>query len=137
MNYEKAVNMFKYDSATGHLLWNCRRPGVRVGMKAGFMLNGTKYVTIDWKREQVKNIVWLLNTGSWPGRRLHHRNGNRADTRFENLAFNKPSQHSKAPGLIQIQKNESGRHVVSYGGAKVAEGDPDKVLEVVRALLVY
>lgn len=136
MKYEDAQKWFKYEAASGNLLWNHAKPGVRRGMKAGFMLNGTKYVTVDWQREQVKNIVWLLNTGSWPTRRLYHQNGNRADTRFDNLGFSK-NKTTTSSNCIELVLTDGRNRAVYFGGAKIAEGDPDKVLEVVKALLVY
>ena len=135
MTYDDVNNVLKYDEGRGLLLWWTKRPGVRVGAKAGFMLNGTQYVIIDRQRYIAARLVWLLKTGSFPDSTVYYLDGNRANIRYENLSLTKPRAVRER---LRICEGQDGSLRVVAGGSTVAESDdPEKILGVIRALLLY
>lgn len=136
MNWKEAKEQFKYCSETGELLWFCRKPGIRPGMKAGYLFKGNKYVTVNGARVMAKNIVWLLRTGALPKSPLYHVDGDRTNTRFENLTTRKVKP-SRAGQGINIQKGRDGLTLSAEGKTLATGANPEEVLAAVRALLVY
>lgn len=137
LTWKEAAELFKYDGASGKLLWWCRRPGVRPGTEAGFMFNGTKYVTVNGVRVMVKNIVWLLNTNRWPASRVYHIDGRRDNCRFDNLSLQKTKRNAGTGEVRIIPAGSAGYRLVFAGKTVAVEKDIEKILSASRALLVY
>lgn len=136
MRHSEAIDYFRAVETSGALIWNRSKPGVRRGMPAGFLFNGTRYVVFERQRVLVKNIVWLLKTGSWPTCTLHHKNGDRTDCRFSNLAARKPKHIDRT--FLAIGKEDNGELFLKLNGNMIAkDNDPEVIAQTVRALLVY
>ncbi len=60
--------------------------------------DGTRHIRIDGVFCTEAQLVWLLNSREWPERPLHHANGNRSDSRIENLRLTPP----KTGGLVSL-----------------------------------
>lgn len=87
MNFEIASTLWRYERDTGILYWlvdnNPRRP---VGKPVSLRTDGA-YVQVmhDGAGYKVHRIAWLLETGAWPKDEIDHRDGNRANNRWDNL----------------------------------------------------
>ncbi len=69
---------FGYDHEAGRLTKN----GDYVGWVHS---TGYRYVSIDGREYKEHRLIWVLVTGVWPENQIDHKNGVRADNRFENL----------------------------------------------------
>lgn len=72
----------------GDLVWRVSHGFIKAGKPMG-----QPTVSICGKRYRSADVVWLLNTGRRPVRRLRHLNGDSLDIRFENLS----EQPERAP----------------------------------------
>lgn len=79
--------LFSYDPATGRFarLVACGSRG-----RAGPVLpradrHGHLRLSVDGREYAVHRLAWLYMTGHWPAGDVDHRNGERADNRWENL----------------------------------------------------
>lgn len=134
LTYEEAKSAFALDES-GDLVWNCKKPGVRPGMPAGFAFNGGRYVTFNWKRVVAKRVVWLLTTGTWPTKRLYHLDGDAQNCRFSNLTTQKVK--STSGPLLVLDRLPGGEvRAVSNGRVVAVSADRAKVLAVVANLLL-
>lgn len=142
LSYQSASRMFRYDDATGQLLWAQRRPGVRLMKPAGGAVNGMRYVMVDGERFKVKDIVWLLKTGAWPAGRLYHVDRNKMNCAYENLSRSPAGRRTLAyPGKqFELVQTHAGGWEVSTGGEKIGAFEPGQegaVLELVNCLVRY
>lgn len=100
---EQVSAALSYDPATGVFTHRLRKPnGVKPGDRAG-SLNREGYVVISvgGKRMKAHRLAWLLVTGRWPAGEIDHKNGDRADNRFDNLrdvpsSINQQNRHGLA-----------------------------------------
>jgi hypothetical protein len=85
-NQARLIELFDYDSLTGHFHWRGGRSGVTPGMIAGNM-NGDKYIqiTIDQRPYMAHRLAWVYVEGVWPSGQIDHINGIRWDNRYSNL----------------------------------------------------
>lgn len=97
---ERAMSLVAYEPKTGIFRWKVRRNSfggpVNPGDVAG-TVNKDGYVVINFggKLWRGQRLAWLFMTGHVPesGMEIDHRNGNRADNRWDNLRKAKKSQN--------------------------------------------
>lgn len=95
---DEARAIFDYDPATGGLTWNHDRRTTRgyINARAGSPVGGPEkkgYLAMSFQPPRspkslyyfVHRIVWLIVTGKWPEAEVDHRNGDKADNRWDNL----------------------------------------------------
>jgi hypothetical protein len=77
--------VIEYTPETGTFTWRHKR-GPRCG-EAGAICSDTQYrrISVDSRLYLAHRLAWLYMTGSWPECAIDHKNGERADNRFENL----------------------------------------------------
>lgn len=105
---ERARALLIYNPETGALNWRVARPGTFSGALAGTRTSdGYTQVEIDYRLYRAHRVIWLMQTGKWPKHHVDHRNGMRADNRWENLREATPLQNARnrRPG----KRNSSGR----------------------------
>jgi len=97
--------LLDYDQATGDLRWRKRTSNrVYVGDVAGWIGdNGYRRIEIDSTPYLVHRLIWLWMTGEWPAVEVDHRDGNRANNRWDNL---------RAASIAQNRQNMRGHAAV-------------------------
>jgi len=66
------------------VLSRLNRPDKPVGTP---LKNGSLVVNVDGGTYPAHCIVWALMTGSWPDSKVSHRDGNKANNKFDNLCL--------------------------------------------------
>lgn len=117
MNLERIKEVLRYEPDTGLFYWKSNRGGTaRAGTIAGSP-HRKGYLTVS-----VLGKAWLAHRLAWafihgeeppPGLQIDHKNGDRSDTRWENLrigdaSFNqqnrrRPAKHNKL-GVLGVQR---------------------------------
>lgn len=95
LHYDPATGVFTRLVATGG------RYRTAVGDAAG-CLNDSGYVLISLNSLQYRahRLAWLYMTGKWPEFEVDHRNGRRADNRWDNL-------RDASPGINQQNRRQA------------------------------
>lgn len=83
---EQLNKIFYYDKETGILIWRDKvSPGKWSGQVAGSVERQGKYVTICKREFSVASIIWKLHHGKSTRKKIFYRDGNKQNTRIENL----------------------------------------------------
>lgn len=111
---------FRYDPATGSLVWRTHRRRSWVGRQAGWRdEDGYFCVRLDGCLFQAHRLIWLYVTGAWPSNIIDHRNRNPSDNRWANLrdVAKRLNQENRA---LPNRNNKAGLLGVSPNGARWA-----------------
>lgn len=85
---ERLRELLHYDAETGVFVWKVgRRGNVKAGDRAGCDngTNGYRVLKVLGITYLEHRLAWFYMTGAWPDEDVDHRNGDRADNRFDNL----------------------------------------------------
>ncbi len=76
-----------YDPDTGIIKWaKCSKHASVAGKNAGSInRQGYSVLMINRRTYLAHRVAWFLHIGSWPDMFMDHKNGDRADNRFDNL----------------------------------------------------
>lgn len=101
MNAQRVRELLCYDPATGAFSWRVTLGArAQAGKPAGSpTANGYWCIRLDKRLYQAHRLAWLYVTGEWPSQDIDHKNGQRADNRFDNLrdvpnALNRQNTHA-------------------------------------------
>lgn len=98
MNLDQYREALAYDPVAGTFTWLKvpKKGPARVGAVAG-SVNGAGYWQISFGRTVVlgHRLAFLYMTGQWPQQRVDHKNGVRADNRWDNLRDAPPSTNNE------------------------------------------
>ncbi len=87
LTFSEANTLFSYDPETGIVTRKISRSNaVRIGSVVG-SLHHDGYLTV-WVGDRsymLHRVIWLMQTGEWPPHELDHKNGCRAENRWDNL----------------------------------------------------
>jgi len=105
-----------YDPESGEFRWRDARADC-VGAVAGKREHhGYVQIVIDRRAYMAARLAWLYMTGSWPEAEIDHRNGAKADNRWDNL---RPASRSEnCANKPKQANNTSGHRGVSRHGAR-------------------
>jgi hypothetical protein len=107
---EDVREAFDYDAATGNLIWRPRPSGTtgnnvfnsRFAGKVAGSPHDAGYIGIVFHRtrQYLHRLVWAHQKGEWPTHEIDHINGDRSDSRIENLrpATTSQNRHNRRPG---------------------------------------
>lgn len=87
LTVERLKEMLSYNPDTGSFTWIAsRRPG-RWNNKSAGGVNSDGYIMVSCFGQSylAHRLAWLYMKGTWPGHQVDHKNGKRADNRWENL----------------------------------------------------
>jgi hypothetical protein len=97
--------LFSYDSKTGNILQQKKRPKVKVGEIAGSITpQGYRYIQAKGRKYPAHHLVWYFETGSFPSLFIDHIDGNKLNNHFLNLREVTTKQNNEHRGK---QKNNS------------------------------
>ena len=97
--------MFSYDSKTGEIFQQKKRPKVQVGKIAGSITpKGYRYIQAKGRKYPAHHLVWYFETGSFPSLFIDHIDGNKLNNHFSNLREVTIKQNNENRGK---QKNNS------------------------------
>jgi hypothetical protein len=98
---EELKRIFSYNEDTGHLHWKFRPKETfaspasmtkfykhYAGKSAGKLQQGVPIVVISDKTYRTKNLVWLYHYGELPQSQVRCIDGNKLNTRIQNLTIN-------------------------------------------------
>ena len=78
--------LFRYVPETGELVWaKTRNKFMKVGKVAGTKTKTGVNVGINGKVFTLRQLVWTWHHGDWPKGRIWHKDGDKFNTRIENL----------------------------------------------------
>lgn len=88
ITYEELTSLYRYDPDTGFLY------GKKKATPLGHVgIDGYVRLMIKRKMYAIHRLAWLYMTGDWPKGLIHHKNRNKCDNRFANLADVTPSEN--------------------------------------------
>ena len=107
MKFSKPIfhELFSYDSKTGDIFQQKKRPKVQVGKMAGSITpKGYRYIQAKGRKYPAHHLVWYFETGSFPSLFIDHIDGNKLNNHFSNLREVTIKQNNENRGK---QKNNS------------------------------
>ena len=86
LTFERASELFTYDSNTGIIRWKDKRKDVLSKFQAGCVDSGGYIrLRVDCIDYQAHRVAWLLANGNWPCDFIDHINQSKTDNRICNL----------------------------------------------------
>jgi histone acetyltransferase (RNA polymerase elongator complex component) len=107
MKFSKPIfhELFSYDSKTGKIFQQQKRPNVKIGEIAGTITpKGYRYIQAKGRKYPAHHLVWYFETGSFPNLFIDHIDGNKLNNHFSNLREVTTKQNNEHRGK---QKNNS------------------------------
>ena len=86
ITYQRLRELVEYDPASGKFSWRKVRANRSPDNSLGWISwNGYCCFSIERRIYRAHRLAWLYMTGQWPKEDIDHKNGERADNRWENL----------------------------------------------------
>lgn len=112
LTYERACELFSYDSSTGFLSRKRAIQGARAGVVGSSRYGAYRSVHVDGRSYMVHRVIWLMVYGVWPSDLIDHINGNPNDNSLSNLRAATHSQNMQ--NAKRSKNNTSGFKGVSF-----------------------
>jgi hypothetical protein len=98
---EALREILTYSPDTGLFTWRVTRGKARAGAVAGHINeHGYAVTNLNGRVYRLHRLAWLYMTGAWPVDMIDHKNGRRADNRWENLREATRSQNNANKGAF-------------------------------------
>lgn len=145
MDQERLKRLLKYDPESGLFTWNESRGRVKRGTVAGSTSSkGYTVIGLGGKTYKAHRLAWLYMTGAWPLEQIDHRDGQKANNKWNNLREATHAQNScnRSPynktGFKGVIPGPNGKYFgkTSYKGEKCHSGafdTPEEASEWVTA----
>ncbi len=92
---ERARHLFAYDSSTGVFTRKIQVSNQPIGSIVGCVgVRGYRVANIDGRIQYMHRVAWLYMTGSWPDKKIDHKNRVKTDNRWCNLRVADDSQNA-------------------------------------------
>lgn len=87
LTIERLREALHYDPRTGVFTWRRSTGRARAGDRAGFVcdIHGYEFIGLGGIHHRAHRLAWMYMTGAMPENVIDHRDGDRANNRFENL----------------------------------------------------
>ena len=129
---EAVIKHLSYDPESGKVVWESRRPAIKVGDEAGTITaNGYRQITLHWRTLPAHRVAWFLHYGKWPENIIDHINGDTLDNRIKNLrdvTYRRNSQNhkchrgTKLPGTYYMKDLNKWRALIRIDGKLIHLG---------------
>lgn len=124
---ERLRSLLHYDPETGAFTRRRSVQGFHANTTAGVLHKASGYIIVgvDRRRYRAHRLAWLCMTGEWPSE-VDHRNGDRADNRWENLReatrsqnnANQKRRHDNSSGVKGVSWDTLNRRWRAYINGK-------------------
>ena len=124
MTYEEAHKYFIYCRVRGVLFNRIDRPGAKAGAMAGWIdkTHGYTFIKFRGKAYRSHNVIWLMETGSFPDGEIDHKDINRSNNRISNLrdvtrsqnTMNRNKQANNSTGIIGTAYHKRDKVFTAY-----------------------
>lgn len=105
--HEKLKQLLDYSPQTGELYWKVNRHRAKAGTRAGYPANkGYRRVTICNNEYGEHRVIWYWMTGESPTLEIDHKDGDRANNKWDNLRLATGVQNSANSAFKR--KNKTG-----------------------------
>ncbi len=95
LSHSELKQLLHYDPETGIWRWLVHRGRMIPGDRAGSIHSlGYWLVMIGEKNYRSSRLAWFYVTGKWPPEKVDHKNGKRADDRWDNIRLATASQNA-------------------------------------------
>lgn len=124
MDYQTAIDIFRYDPLTGRLYWKDeipekyfvdKRTANWFNSRFGGTESGTPdsggYLQTRWKNKAYRThrIIWMIHNGVWPNKHIDHDDHDRKNNRLKNLG-----DVSQAKNNAKKKNNTSGHPNIRF-----------------------
>ena len=145
LTYERAHELFSYDTGLGVLIRKKSIQGCKPGSPAGSpTTRGYIQLGVDYRRYKAHRVIWLMAYGSWPEGEIDHIDGNTSNNRLTNLRDvdaktnnrNKRIPTHNTSGIMGVHWDKQSRRWLSQaklGSEKFALGRFDNLLDAAAA----
>lgn len=121
ISHERLLELLKYDPSSGEWTWRVNRLSYRgkakAGARAGWLdRHGRWRIGVDGRDFLSAPLAFFYMTGEWTAHDVDHKNGDKADDRWENLRPATRSQNNYNKGIQA--NNSTGIKGVSHWRAK-------------------
>ena len=117
ITHARVRQVFDYNPSTGYVIWKIKpkhRAGIiEVGDRAGYShWKGYRWITLDNKGYAEHRLIWFWVTGKWPPNQIDHKDGNKANNKWDNLRLATNGQNQANTRLRKT--NTTGYKGVTY-----------------------
>lgn len=127
--------ILRYEPDTGIFTWLVNpTKRFKAGLVAGYLKNdGYRWIKVDGRKYAAHRLAFLSMMGRWPSQEIDHRNGVRADNRWENLREatraenrqNRAARSNNRAGLLGVfwdAQNRKWQAQISSAGKRIFLG---------------
>lgn len=115
ISFERYHEAFSYDPMTGVVTWKIQSGRAKPGDVA--TSNGKHYrlLILDNEAQHAHNVIWFMQTGSWPEHEVDHKNRDKQDNRWENFRpATRSQQGANQPARNPLKGVKKNKYCATY-----------------------